>query len=129
MVRTEGKFMADRASYKEMVELYNQGFNRLEHKIDTLGTKIDNVDDKVELVHIQATKTNGRVTVCETNQAYLLDWNHQVNQMIKDLQMKNADQDKQIQITSKDIAIITIKVSAILSVIGFAFYLVTGFVI
>ena len=66
MKDTGVKFMADRVSYKEMVELYNQGFNRLESKMDSLGVKIDNVDDKVDKTHIQVTKTNGRVTVCES---------------------------------------------------------------
>lgn len=65
----EDRFMSERVSYKEMVELYNQGFNRLENKIDEMKSDVNKLKDKVEQVHIQATITNGRVTACENTNA------------------------------------------------------------
>ncbi|NCC99962.1 MAG: hypothetical protein EOL95_09735 [Bacteroidia bacterium] len=50
--------MSERVSYKEMVELYNSGFNKLNEKLDK-------IEEKLEAVHIQATKTNGRVNRLE----------------------------------------------------------------
>lgn len=114
--------MSSRVSYKEMVELYNQGFNRLEQKLDELRTEINKANDKIELVHIQATRTNGRVSALES-------WEYDVNKIIDEIRKENKEQDKKLEVTSKDLAIITLKVTAILSFAGFLIYLATGFVI
>lgn len=104
--------MSGRVSYKEMVELYNQGFNRVEQKLDELRTEINKANEKIELVHIQATRTNGRVTVCE-NRASMID------KQLNKIQMDNKLQDEKIWK-------ISVKVGAIVIIIMVIIYLTTG---
>lgn len=108
--------MSGRVSYKEMVELYNQGFNRVEQKLDELRTEINKANEKIELVHIQATRTNGRVTVCENvceNRASMID------KQLNKIQMDNKLQDEKIWK-------ISVKVGAIVIIIMVIIYLTTG---
>ena len=64
--------MADKISYKDIVDLIsnnnktiNENIIELARKIDGLHLKVDAVDAKVNDVKLQATRTNGRVTNLE----------------------------------------------------------------
>lgn len=85
--------MSERVSYKEMVDLYNQGFNKLELKFNELSMQIHNVDQKlskkIEDVIIQTTKTNGRVYHLESKE-------QEINRMIECLKLENKEQNNKI---------------------------------
>lgn len=112
----------ERISYKDLYELIDRHIGVVNENIKETNIKIDNLTSKLEEVRIQTTRTNGRVSALET-------WEYDVNKIIESLKQENKEQDKKLEVTSKDLAIITLKVTAILSFAGFIIYLATGFVI
>lgn len=112
----------DRISYKDLYELIDRHIGVVNENIKETNIKIDNLTSKLEEVRIQTTRTNGRVSALET-------WEYDVNKIIESLKQENKEQDKKLEVTSKDLAIITLKVTAILSFVGFLIYMATGFVI
>jgi len=116
------KMEKERVSYKDLYELIDRHITVVNNNVKENNTKLDHLVEKVEEVRLQTTKTNGRVNALEK-------WEFEVNQLITDLKADNKAQDKQIAVTNKDIAMISVKVAGILTVIGFLIYLTTGFVI
>jgi chromosome segregation ATPase len=123
------KMEKERISYKELYELIgkhisvvNENIKETNQNIKETNTKLDNLHNKVESVLIQTTRTNGRVSALET-------WEAECNRIISELRAENKEQNKQLNITALDLTKITLKVSFILSVIGFVVYIFTGFVI
>ena len=112
----------ERISYKDLYELIDRHIGVVNENIKETNIKIDNLTSKLEEIRIQTTRTNGRVSSLET-------WESDVNKIIESLKQENKEQDKKLEVTSKDLAIITLKVTAILSLAGFIIYLATGFVI
>lgn len=116
------KMDKERISYKDLYELIDRHIGIVNENIKETNIKIDNLTSKLEEVRIQTTRTNGRVSALET-------WEYDVNKIIESLKQENKEQDKKLEVTSKDLAIITLKVTAILSFAGFIIYMATGFVI
>jgi len=123
------KMEKERVSYKDLVELIhryiavvNENIKETNQNVKETNQKLDNLHSKVESVLIQTTRTNGRVNALET-------WEAECNKIIDELRLDNKIQDKQIAITNKDLAMISVKVAGILTVIGFLIYLTTGFVV
>ena len=112
----------ERISYKDLYELIDRHIGVVNENIKETNIKIDNLTSKLEEIRIQTTRTNGRVSSLET-------WESDVNKIIESLKQENKEQNNKLEVTSKDLAIITLKVTAILSVAGFIIYLATGFVI
>jgi chromosome segregation ATPase len=119
----------ERISYKELYELIgkhisvvNDNIKETNQNIKETNTKLDNLHSKVESILIQTTRTNGRVSALET-------WEAECNKIIDELRVENKKQDEKINLTALDLTKITLKVSLILSVIGFVVYILTGFVI
>lgn len=112
----------EKISYKDLYELIDRHIGVVNENIKETNIKIDNLTSKLEEIRIQTTRTNGRVSAIET-------WEYDVNKIIESLKQENKEQNNKLEVTSKDLAIITLKVTAILSVAGFIIYLATGFVI
>jgi len=119
----------ERVSYKDLYELIgkyisvvNENIKETNQNVKETNNKLDNLHTKVENILIQTTRTNGRVNALET-------WEAECNNIIKELRLDNKLQDKQIAITNKDLAMISVKVAGILTVIGFLIYITTGYII
>jgi chromosome segregation ATPase len=116
------KMNRDKVSYKDLYELIDRHITVVNNNVKETNTKLDNLHSKVENILIQTTRTNGRVSALET-------WEAECNRIISELRAENKEQNKQLNITALDLTKITLKVSFILSVIGFVVYILTGFVI
>jgi chromosome segregation ATPase len=116
------KMNRERVSYKDLYELIDRHIRVVNENVKETNTKLDNLYSKVEEIRVQTTRTNGRVSTLEA-------WECDVNKIILELKAENKAQDKQLAITNKDIAMISVKVAGILTVIAFLIYLTTGFVI
>jgi chromosome segregation ATPase len=123
------KMDRERVSYKDLVELIhryiavvNENIKETNQNVKETNNKLDNLHSKVESILIQTTKTNGRVNTLEA-------WEKECDRVINELRAENKLQDKQIAVTNKDLAMISVKVAGILTVIGFLIYLTTGFVV
>lgn len=116
------KMNKDRISYKDLYELIDRHIGVVNENIKETNIKLDNLSNKVEEIRVQTTRTNGRVNTLET-------WESDVNKIIDEIRKENKEQDKKLEVTSKDLAIITLKVTAIISVAGLLIYIATGFVI
>lgn len=119
----------DRISYKDLYELIdrhinvvNENIKETNNNIKSTNSKLDRLTEKLEDVRVQTTKTNGRVSTLE-------QWECDVDKIIHELQIHNKDQDNKINISNKEIAMISVKVAGILTVIGFLVYMITGYVI
>lgn len=116
------KMNKDRISYKDLYELIDRHINVVNENIKETNVKLDNLSNKVEEIRVQTTRTNGRVNTLET-------WESDVNKIIDEIRKENKEQDKKLEVTSKDLAIITLKVTAIISFAGLLIYIATGYVI
>jgi chromosome segregation ATPase len=116
------KMDREKVSYKDLYELIDRHIRVVNENVKETNTKLDNLYSKVEEIRVQTTRTNGRVSTLEA-------WECDVNKIILELKAENKAQDKQLAITNKDIAMISVKVAGILTVIAFLIYLTTGFVI
>ena len=115
------KMNKEKISYKDLYELIDRHIGVVNENIKETNIKIDNLTSKLEEVRVQTTRTNGRVNSLE-------NWEHDVNKIIESLKQENKEQNNKLEVTSKDLAIITLKVTAILSFAGFIIYMATGFV-
>lgn len=116
------KMNKDRISYKDLYELIDRHIGVVNENIKETNVKLDNLSNKVEEIRVQTTRTNGRVNTLET-------WESDVNKIIDEIRKENKEQDKKLEVTSKDLAIITLKVTAIISFAGLLIYIVTGYII
>ncbi len=119
----------DRISYKDLYDLIdrhitvvNENIKETNLNVKETNIKLDDLRSKLEEVRLQTTRTNGRVSTLEA-------WECDVNKIIDSLKEENKKQDEKINITALDLTKITLKVSLILSVIGFVVYILTGFVV
>lgn len=116
------KMNKDRISYKDLYELIDRHINVVNENIKETNVKLDNLSNKVEEIRVQTTRTNGRVNTLET-------WESDVNKIIEEIKCDNREQDKKLNMTSKELAMISVKVAGILTAIGFFVYILTGYVI
>ena len=89
----------ERISYREIYELVDRQNNIINNNQLEMNNKLDKLSDKMELIHIQTTKTNGRVNVVERVQT-----DNTVK--ITELQHSDKEQDSWINTTKGKIALI-----------------------